>query len=248
MFQPFTHPSQFYPGLIVWCDPNCREIDASTLAPSDLYDRRKARDLRPCLVVSVDYPNNSFQVSRICATTPLDTRRWVRVDTAPAITWRRASSDAWIWIGTPPTVAMVFNDAKRMHPHKDTQFILNPIAAANVQNYWAHRTNYLNWCQTQGTATHHRKAHSRGSTGNTRYPATHHTSNSGQINGFNHIASGSNHSYVPTSGFNTLGSQPVVVPAGFTETNSNTPGWWRNPETGWFWHASRGVVPPPSRT
>ncbi|KAJ7854075.1 hypothetical protein B0H14DRAFT_3652148 [Mycena olivaceomarginata] len=132
MFQPFTHPSQFYPGLIVWCDPNCREIDASTLAPSDLYDRRKARDLRPCLVVSVDYPNNSFQVSRICATTPLDTRRWVRVDTAPAITWRRASSDAWIWIGTPPTVAMVFNDAKRMHqipPNRVNSCPVRPLAA-----------------------------------------------------------------------------------------------------------------------
>ncbi|KAJ7827261.1 hypothetical protein B0H14DRAFT_2595415 [Mycena olivaceomarginata] len=219
MFQPFTHPCQFYPGLIVWCDPNCREIDVSTLAPSDLYDRRKARDLRPCLVVSVDYSNSSFRVSRICATTPLDTRRWVRVDTAPAITWRRASSDAWIWIGTPPTVPMVFNDAKRMHPHKDTQFILNPIAAANWQNYWVHRTNYLSRCQTQG-----------------------------QVNSFNSIASDTSSSYVPTSGFNTLGSQPVVVPAGFTETNPNTPGWWRNPETGWFWHASRGVVPPPSRT
>jgi hypothetical protein len=69
MFQPFDNASQFYPGLILWCDPNCYEMEISTLAPNELYDRKKAKELRPCLVVAVNYTNNSIQVARICATT-----------------------------------------------------------------------------------------------------------------------------------------------------------------------------------
>ncbi|KAJ6471086.1 hypothetical protein C8R47DRAFT_1147825 [Mycena vitilis] len=145
MFPPFTSPNQFYPGLIVWCDPNCYEMDVSTLAPNELYDRKKARQLHPCLVVAVDYNNNSLQVARICATTPTDTRRWVRVDSPPGITWRL--SDAWIWVGTPPTVAMILNNGKAMHPHKDTKYTSSPVAAANLQNYWVHRQNYISWRQ-----------------------------------------------------------------------------------------------------
>jgi hypothetical protein len=53
-----------------------------------------------------------------------------------------------------------------------------------------------------------------------------------------------NHAQHGQQGFNTLAPQPVVVPAGFTETHSSAPGWWRNPETGWFWHAARGLLPP----
>lgn len=68
MFQPFENPSQFYPGLIIWCDPNCYEMDISTLAPEETYDSRKARELRPSLVVAVDYPGQCFQVARLCAT------------------------------------------------------------------------------------------------------------------------------------------------------------------------------------
>ncbi|KAJ7451975.1 hypothetical protein FB451DRAFT_698857 [Mycena latifolia] len=76
MFQPFDNASQFYSGLIVWCDPNCYEMDLSTLGPDEVYDRKKARELRPCLIVAVDYTNQTFQVARLCATTPRDTRRW----------------------------------------------------------------------------------------------------------------------------------------------------------------------------
>ncbi|KAF7345760.1 hypothetical protein MVEN_01596500 [Mycena venus] len=239
MFQPFDNPSQFYPGLIVWCDPNCREMDISTLAPSDMYDRKKARELRPCLVVAVNYSNQTFQVSRICATTPIDTRQWVRVDTAPSIAWRL--NDAWIWVGTPPTLAMVFNNAKVMHPHKEIQFVTNPIAASNLQNYWTHRQNYLSYCQVHDDKSSRRRA-------STNYSTTHqtmHMASQSQSGAPRYLANPpSGRLLSQAQGFNTLSSQPVVVPPGFTETHPNSPGWWRNPETGWFWHASRGLLPP----
>jgi hypothetical protein len=50
----------------------------------------------------------------------------------------------------------------------------------------------------------------------------------------------------PHQAFNTLAPQPVVVPPGFTETHPTAPGWWRNPETGWFWNVVHGLVPPAS--
>ncbi|KAJ7496302.1 hypothetical protein B0H11DRAFT_2000520, partial [Mycena galericulata] len=142
MFPPFENASQFYPGLIVWCDPNSYDMEISTLAPNTIFDRKKARDLRPCLVVAVNQISESIQVARLCATTPMDTRRWVRVDSIPPITWKL--NNAWLWVGTPPTVAMVINNAKVMHPHKDNYYSTPPIAAANLQNYWVHRQNYLN--------------------------------------------------------------------------------------------------------
>jgi hypothetical protein len=69
MFDPFESVMDFYPGLIVWCDPNCYEMDTSTLAPGTPYDRKKSRELRPCLVISVDYNNKIFQAARLSAST-----------------------------------------------------------------------------------------------------------------------------------------------------------------------------------
>ncbi|KAJ6552987.1 hypothetical protein B0H19DRAFT_1263413 [Mycena capillaripes] len=242
MFQPFDNANQFYPGLILWCDPNCRDMDVSTLAPTELYDRKKARELRPCLVVAVNYSNQSFQVSRICATTPRDTQRWVRVDTAPPITWRL--SDAWIWVGTPPTLAMVFNNVRIMHPHKDTQFSTNLIASSNLQNFWAHRQNYIRWSHThvdnpmRGAPNHDFRANTIYSSTRNLYPPAEIANLGSSIHG---------HFQHQTSGFNTLSPQPVVVPIGLTEEDPNFSGWWRNPQTGWFWHASRGLLPPSSQ-
>ncbi|KAJ6589426.1 hypothetical protein B0H19DRAFT_1058441 [Mycena capillaripes] len=260
MFQPFDNANQFYPGLILWCDPNCHDMDVSTLAPTELYDRKKARELRPCLVVAVNYNNQSFQ--------PRDTQRWIRVDTAPPIAWRL--SDAWIWVGTPSTLAMVFNNARIMHPHKDTQFSSNPIASSNLQNYWVHRQNYIRWSHTHGSGSsdfsnsdwiltsdladnpvpgamgsHLQNRTSHRSRANSMYSTTPNLYPPAQI--VNSRSSAHGYSQVHDSGFNTLSPQPVVVPTGFTEGDANFPGWWRNPETGWFWHASRGLLPPSSR-
>jgi hypothetical protein len=69
MFQPFEDVHQFYPGLILWCDPRSYEMDISTLPPNTPYDRRKATELRPCLVVSVDHQRQCFQVARLSAST-----------------------------------------------------------------------------------------------------------------------------------------------------------------------------------
>ncbi|KAJ7450226.1 hypothetical protein FB451DRAFT_1286468 [Mycena latifolia] len=141
MFQPFENVAEFYPGLILWCDPNCYEMELSTVVPNTPYDRKKAHELRPCLVVAVNTTTQSLQVARLCATTPIDTRRWVRVDSPPPLTWKL--NDAWLWIGTPPTISMVLNNHKAMHPHKDAYYSSPPVAAANLQNYWVHRQNFL---------------------------------------------------------------------------------------------------------
>ncbi|KAF8142910.1 hypothetical protein K438DRAFT_1946075 [Mycena galopus ATCC 62051] len=232
MFQPFDNVNQFYPGLIIWCDPNCYEMDVSTLAPNELYDRKKARDLRPCLVVAVNYHDRTLQVARICATTPTDTRRWVRIDTPPEITWR--ISDAWIWVGTPPTVPMVLNNAKVMHPHKHTQYTTNPVAASNLQNYLAHRQHYLRLRQmreanaTPGTSNYPQTSH--GSTIYSTFPSGPQAT-SPQVGYFNQMVHPGGaqpygmpgYAQMQGPGFTTLSPQPVVVPPGFTETHPNSP-------------------------
>ncbi|KAJ7141611.1 hypothetical protein C8R46DRAFT_1318120 [Mycena filopes] len=261
MFQPFTSTTQFYPGLILWCDPNSYEMDVSTLAPNELYDRKKARELRPCLVVAVNNAKLAIQVARICATTPTDTRRWVRVDSAPAITWRL--SDAWIWVGTPATVDMVLNNPKVMHPHKDVQYTTDPVSSANLRNYWTHRQNYLSWRQMRGessTSGSHRRGGSSSHSHTSHHAPPGHTIYATPHGGAAPPSFGAappapvyhgqhqqqHPSYSPSApAYTTLSPQPVVVPAGFTETNPNSPGWFRNPATGWFWHASRGLLPPP---
>ncbi|KAF7358569.1 hypothetical protein MSAN_01195100 [Mycena sanguinolenta] len=257
MFQPFDNVNQFYPGLILWCDPNCYEMDISTLAPGEVYDRKKARELRPCLVVAVNHAQSSFQVARICATKPTDTRRWVRIDSPPPITWRL--SDAWIWVGTPPTVTMVLNNAKVMHPHKHTDYTSNPVATSNLQNYLTHRQHYLRMSQIRADNTipspDPRLNYMQASPANMIYatPQSPGQSTSTQGGYFNQMHPG-NAAFYPAPGyaamqppaFTTLSAQPVVVPPGFTETHPSSPGWWRNPETGWFWHASRRLLPPSS--
>ncbi|KAJ7897431.1 hypothetical protein B0H13DRAFT_2032961 [Mycena leptocephala] len=114
MFEPFEDATDFYPGLIVWCDPTCYEPELSAgLSTLKLYDRRKSRELRPCLVISVNHNSRTFQAARLSATTPTDPSQWVKIDSPPAITWKL--NDAWVWVGAPPTVAMVFGNPKIMH-------------------------------------------------------------------------------------------------------------------------------------
>ncbi|KAJ7244040.1 hypothetical protein C8J57DRAFT_1311195 [Mycena rebaudengoi] len=142
MFQPFEDVHQFYPGLILWCDPRSYEMDISTLPPNTPYDRRKATELRPCLVVSVDHQRQCFQVARLSASTPTDTTKWVKIDSPPSITWKL--NDAWIWVGTPAVVPMVLNNPKAMHPNRDVYYSVNPVASTNLQNYWIHRQYFVN--------------------------------------------------------------------------------------------------------
>ncbi|KAJ7675518.1 hypothetical protein B0H17DRAFT_129053 [Mycena rosella] len=165
---------------------------------------------------------------------------------------------------------MVFNNAKAMHPHKDIYYTSNPVAAANLQNYWVHRQNYLSWHPTSGAgrgASQHASSSANtvmspyaqpgGSTLYSTNPTPHSPAPSTSGHGGYFSQGGSNNAYPashpapgygygghPHPGFNTLSPQPVVVPAGFTETHPGAQGWWRNPETGWFWHASRGLLPP----
>ncbi|KAJ7093827.1 hypothetical protein B0H15DRAFT_142795 [Mycena belliarum] len=116
MFQPFQSVADFYPGLIVWCDPaglDSIDRDPSKLGLGFLYDCKKSRDLRPCLVISVDYSAETFEAARLSASTPADPSQWAQIDSPPPITWKL--NDAWIWIGELPTIPMVFDNAKVMH-------------------------------------------------------------------------------------------------------------------------------------
>ncbi|KAJ7623884.1 hypothetical protein DFH06DRAFT_1230548 [Mycena polygramma] len=275
MFEPFTNVSQFYPGLILWCDLNSYDMEATTLPPNTMFDRKRAHELRPCLVVAVNQETQQLQLARLCATVPTDTRRWVRVDSPPAITWKLP--DAWIWVGTPATVDMVLNHSKVMHPHKDAQYITPAVAAANVRNYWVHRKNYMKpgpsaaaHPNVGGPSSHNMSTNQHTTTpynsppGSTLYlsnpnpntlvpsvfnPGQRSNSNATQLSNFNPYPPSGFSSYAnmnpnPNMQFNTLAPQPIVLPTGFTETHPNAPGWWRNPETGWFWHASNGLLPP----
>ncbi|KAF7360616.1 hypothetical protein MVEN_00793300 [Mycena venus] len=266
MFDPFADATDFYPGLIVWCDPSCYEPDSPGLS---IPDRRKSRELRPCLVISVNHNDRSFQAARFSATTPPDPSRWVRIDSPPPITWKLNA--AWIYVAAPPTIAMVFNNAKIMHPNKDTYYSTNPVATTNLSNYWVHRQAYINSHMRAPSVRHSTKSIYQDRSNNNTYcgepPAASpiHASFQNRHSppkyqqqaptyaspNFNQAAAGI--PYLQPQGyqqlqsaaaFNSLSPHPVVVPPGFTETRQDSPGWWRNPTTGWFWHASRGLLPP----
>ncbi|KAJ6483489.1 hypothetical protein C8R47DRAFT_1132388 [Mycena vitilis] len=275
MFEPFTDVSQFYPGLILWCDPNSYDMEVTTLPASVIPDRKRTHELRPCLVVAVNQETEQLQVVRLCATVPTDTRRWVRVDSPPPITWK--VPDAWIWVGSPAILKMVLNRTKAMHPHKDVQYTTPTVAAANVRNFWVHRQKYLNrgpsaatYPTLGGPSTYNTNMHTTTPyttpPGSTLYSSNPSTPAQSMFNPGHSVSQGSNPNFNPNAifnapyppsgfvgypnmnpaqqAFNTLAPQPVVLPAGFTETHPSAPGWWRNPETGWFWHASAGLLPP----
>ncbi|KAJ7152181.1 hypothetical protein C8R43DRAFT_1235748, partial [Mycena crocata] len=142
MFPPFENVTDFYPGLIAWCDPHYLETDTSMSALKMLRDRKKSRELRPCLVISADYNNQTFQAARLSAEMPSDPTRWTKIDSPPPITWKL--NDAWIWVATPPTIPMVFDNAKIMHPNKDVYYSTHPVATTNLYNYGVHRQAYMN--------------------------------------------------------------------------------------------------------
>nr|GAT57146.1 predicted protein [Mycena chlorophos] len=243
---PFTDFTQFYPGLILWCDPSSYDAEISTLPPGEEYDRRTPRAPKPCLVVAVDHTQAMLQIARISASTPTDTRKWVRLDSAPSFTWR--VPDGWIWVGKPGTTKMTLNDARVMHPHKDPTYSTDPIATANLQSYWTHRQNYLRWRQPQ--------SHQGGGSPSASHPFAGPSSAmpipppalpGTPLYTAAPASAGMYGNPYPTqtqAAFDTLSTHPVVVPAGFTERNPNYPGVWRNPTTGWFWSASQGLMPP----
>ncbi|KAJ7622269.1 hypothetical protein FB45DRAFT_870479 [Roridomyces roridus] len=233
MFPPFDNVSQYRPGIVIWCDPNSPEMELSTLPPNTPYVPRRSQDLLPCLVVAVDTESFTMQVARLCDTVPSNPTKWVRVDSPPPITWKL--TDAWMWVGTPATVNMILRNSRLQHPHRDEFFASPSVAKANLKNYWVHRKNY---CLSRGSAqgspppNAHLHMHNTPSHRGSSRPSRH------QYPGHGAPPSRSDMTY------STLAPHPVVVPPGFTENNPNAPGWWRNPETGWFWHASQGLLPP----
>ncbi|KAF7329998.1 hypothetical protein MKEN_00263800 [Mycena kentingensis (nom. inval.)] len=149
MFVPFQTLNDFYPGLFLWTDPTLygRTVASALGAAGDR--RLTSRDLRPCLVVGVDTANLTFTAAPLSATRPCNTEGWVRIDdVTPCITWKL--NDAWIWVGTPPTLSMVFYEPKIMHPNKDMYYSVDPIASANLKSYWIQRKAYRRQSPTKG--------------------------------------------------------------------------------------------------
>ncbi|KAJ7059663.1 hypothetical protein C8F01DRAFT_1232076 [Mycena amicta] len=295
MFPPFTSPSEFYPGLIIWCmDPY-----EFTAGPTRSVDPSK-RDQRPCLVVAVNAEQRLIQVARFCETQPIDTRLWVRVDTAPEIRWKH--SDAWIWVGPPATLRMVFDRAKYMHAHRDTSYTTTPVCTQNIEAYWIHRRRFLAnngirfiyWYvnnETYGTGT------PSSSPASSRSPST--MPPSPTFSPFSPLSSAYPsrattpietvnpwlpragvpqdpaqylapdrspyaHAYTPSAVYpregesqsqnssrhhrstpsSSVSGRHSLVPTGFIKTEKRA--WFKNPESGWFWHAARGLVAPDS--
>ncbi|KAJ7073043.1 hypothetical protein C8F01DRAFT_1300948 [Mycena amicta] len=140
MFQPFRDVNEFYPGLILWCNARSREIEHASLAAGEVCDSKRARELKPHMVVDVDYANEAILVARLCAGTPANTRRWSRIDASPPITW--AVPNAWIWVGAPASVGIVLNNTRAMHPHQQAVYSTPPISTANIQSYRIRRQIY----------------------------------------------------------------------------------------------------------
>ncbi|KAJ7059680.1 hypothetical protein C8F01DRAFT_1232090 [Mycena amicta] len=299
MFLPFTSPSEFYPGLIIWCtgiDPY--EVTTGptfALAPGKRDLRPGKRDLRPCLVVAVNTEQRLIHVARFCETQPLDTRFWVRIDTAPLITWK--NPEAWIWVGPPATLRMVFDRAKVMHAHKDMSYTTPPVCTWNFDAYWIHRTRFLaNNGTTASTVEQSEQPQtpslspassrsrptfrfspfspvssaypSRAATPiqtvnpwlpragvpqdsaqhqylapPDRYPYAHSQASAPspvdpRENEIQSQSLSRHHRSTPSSSTHTR------VPTGFIETDTRT--WFKNPESGWFWHPVLGLVAPNS--
>ncbi|KAJ7059688.1 hypothetical protein C8F01DRAFT_217760 [Mycena amicta] len=293
MFPPFTSFSEFYSGLSIWCiDPY--EVTAGPAGPTFALAIGK-RDLRPCLVVAVNAEQRLIQVARFCETQPLDPRLWVRVDTAPLITWK--NPEAWIWVGTPATLRMVLDRTKVMHAHRDMSYTTPPVCTQNLDAYWIHRTRFLanngTTASTMGqyepqtpslSPASSRPRHtfrfspfspvssaypSRAATPiqtvnprlpragvpqdsaqylapPDRYPYAH-----AQASGpspvdprENEIQSQNSSRHHRNSPSASVSGTHTLVPTGFIETDRPT--WFKNPESGWFWHAILGLVAPNS--
>ncbi|KAF7312896.1 hypothetical protein MKEN_00974000 [Mycena kentingensis (nom. inval.)] len=210
-FPPFTHPSEFAPGLIIWCqDPY--EVNSGTGPTQGIT---KLGELRPCLVVAVNMQTRLIQVARLCETEPRDTTQWLRIDSTPAIAWKNPT--AWIWIGEPAMLNMHFNKAKYMHPHKDTQYTTPAVCQQNFEAYSFHRRRFL--------------AYGPMATGmpvpapaQYPYPST----SAAHMNPWNPLSSSGHRAKTPST---SVSGTHTTVPTGFTQTNPAQPGWWRNPET-----------------
>ncbi|KAJ7064280.1 hypothetical protein C8F01DRAFT_1229708, partial [Mycena amicta] len=81
--------------------------------------------------------------STTVAEPPTDTRKWIRIDSPPVLTWR--FPNAWIWVGKPGQTKMILNDSRVMHAHIDPAYSADPIATRNLQSYWTHRQNHIKW-------------------------------------------------------------------------------------------------------
>ncbi|KAJ7048043.1 hypothetical protein C8F01DRAFT_1198350, partial [Mycena amicta] len=310
MFKPFESVSEFYPGLFLWCDPHCfgRTI-CSTLWNAAGDRKLSSRDLRPCLVVDLDTVNLTFTAAPLSATKPPGPQceGWIRIDNPPLLTWKL--NDAWLWVGTPPVISMIFQEAKIMHrestsppshtpswssnlllwppANKDVYYSVAPVSTTNLNHYWTHRTAYIERTRCQGMDSifaHRYRVRSSSSTP-TSSPALSSASSSSFASSssappqyspqaqpppayadtfhqmppialtaptqfpsiYHHSSSGRRASRLQTHfDFDSHSPEPVVVPEGFTEAQgvSGWPGWWRNPQTGWFWHANHGLVAP----
>ncbi|KAF7344370.1 hypothetical protein MSAN_01918000 [Mycena sanguinolenta] len=250
MFAPFTDATDFYPGLIVWCDPACYESDLWQPGPRE----KKSRELRPCLIISVNYNTRTFQGARLSATTPADPSQWAKIDSPPVITWKL--NNAFIWVGTPPTISMIFDDVKVMHPHKDPYYSTHPVSTANLQNYWMHRQMRARSSTKHTYQEHNNKFDDRAAAPFVSPPHRHAPPRAQEqgptyaspLSAFNHSATvyfqpQATHQ---SAALSTISPRPPMIgpPPGFTETREGYPGWLRNPSTGWFWNASCGLMPP----
>ncbi|KAF7292743.1 hypothetical protein MIND_01172700 [Mycena indigotica] len=139
MFAPFTRVSDFFPGLFLWVDPTCFGRSLATALGSG--GPLTPRDLRPCLVVAVDAAARTFSAAPLSATQPQQhADGWAPIDTPPLLTWKL--NNAWLWVGPPPTLAMVFAQPKIMHPNKDVYYSAPPVSTANLAHYWERRAAY----------------------------------------------------------------------------------------------------------
>ncbi|KAF7295776.1 hypothetical protein HMN09_01120400 [Mycena chlorophos] len=253
MFPPFSSVSEFYPGLIIWCiDPY--ELPTSS-GPTYQVDTSK-HDQRPCLVVAVNAQEALIQIARFSETVPFDPRQWVRIDTAPALTWKHA--DAWIWVGKPATVRIVLGKAKYMHPHKDTSYTNPPISTQNVDAYWTHpvmpdphQSFKFSPFSPPPSSTSSSSGSPDPSRGSTPLPVPMLGLQSGYAAGTMH-PDRRQHQQFTVSPYSPSPSphpymhhnQAYTPPPGFTQTNPERQGWLRNPDTGYLWHPALGFVPP----
>ncbi|CAK5278710.1 unnamed protein product [Mycena citricolor] len=218
MFPGIQSIHEICPGIILRCDCLSSEMDKTILSPEE-WHARWASGTRP----TAD--------PKPCLVIEVDyDAEFVKVarlcDAAPrdCRKWVRIDSApeiewchpySWIWVGSPATMRLVKNRSRIMHINQDPRFNQDPISSRNLRHYLVHRENYESWRRFQAQ-----------------------TQSSPEPSPFS-AAYGTN-----LGPYTTLHVQPVVVPAGFTEQHPMHPGLYRNPGTGWFWSAERGLIHP----
>ncbi|KAJ6457137.1 hypothetical protein C8R47DRAFT_1082168 [Mycena vitilis] len=134
----FATRKDFRKGLVVYCDHNDAEIDATAvseaLEPGDHIQH--THKIRPCLVISVNKDKRFFTAAPFTSTATISHAGWQIITTPDnLIQYQRSKS---IWMGPPARIDMILGDIVNMYYHSDHDENYPPTTGNNLKS-WRNR-------------------------------------------------------------------------------------------------------------